>query len=294
MHAEPGRRVAAWVPRTIIVALVFASGALFGSLATDKADAPRAEEVVRVSGADLAEPRQSPPAPEPSPQAGSAWSGRRVADEARAITAMIRGSRVYGTGIVIGERHVLTCLHVVEAMKTIELTVADRPAQRARVVAKDSALDLAVLETDGVNDKQARLGSVTEVATGDRVFGMGAPQKMAASFNSGVVSYVGRKYSDVFYLQTDVPTNSGNSGGPVLDESGRVIGVSSFILRDTQGLAFATPIDYAYQRFPEYFGSKLELDAFDAWLLALKAPAERAPPGAAATSGSFMNGADRR
>jgi S1-C subfamily serine protease len=274
MSADAGRAARSF-RRSLVGASLFALGAVVGSRVTQtRVDDARAaaSEVVRVSGAEAARaaiPLTVGPLPraiEDAASNGGAWSGRRVAADARAITAMIRGNQVYGAGIVIGERHVLTCLHVVESMKTIELSVAEAPVEGARIVARDAKLDLAVLETDGRHDRVARLASITEVAAGDRVFAMGAPEKMTASLNSGIVSYVGRAYSEVLYLQTDVPTNAGNSGGPVLDDAGRVIGVSSFILRDTQGLAFATPIDYAYRSFAAYFADRLELEPFDAWV----------------------------
>ena len=188
-----------------------------------------------------------------------------------AITASIRGNRVYGAGIVIGPRHVLTCLHVVDSMRSIQVSVAERPAEPARLVARDATLDLAVLELEQAQPQHALLASAMHLQMGDRVFAMGAPKNMTFSFNSGIVSYVGRPYSELFYLQTDVPTNAGNSGGPVLDERGRVVGVSSFILRDTQGLAFALPIDYAYRRFAEFFAGRLNSQPFTAWLAARSA-----------------------
>jgi S1-C subfamily serine protease len=198
-----------------------------------------------------------------------------------AITASIRGNRVYGAGIVIGPRHVLTCLHVVEGMRSIQVSVAERPAEPARLVARDATLDLAVLELEQAQSQHALLASATSLQMGDRVFAMGAPKNMTFSFNSGIVSYVGRPYSELFYLQTDVPTNAGNSGGPVLDERGRVVGVSSFILRDTQGLAFALPIDYAYRRFAEFFAGGFNSQPFSAWLAARNAEGHPGRPGPA-------------
>jgi S1-C subfamily serine protease len=268
-------------------ASVFAVGAGAGALLTaahyaSRSDLRPASEVVRVGGLedaaskpfapdhppDARGPAQAARAPSAPPPSSPA-SGRAVAEAGLAVTAAIRGERSYGAGIVIGPRHVLTCLHVVQAMPSIELSVAEGASMPARLVAKDAELDLAVLELEAPQAVHARLASTTTARMGDRVFAMGAPKKMTFSLNGGIVSYVGRRYDGLFYLQTDIPTNPGNSGGPVLDEEGRVIAVASFILRETQGLAFAVPIDYAYQRFAQYFADSLDTRPFSSWLSAL-------------------------
>jgi S1-C subfamily serine protease len=196
---------------------------------------------------------------------------RRAARAALPITVLITGDGVYGAGFFVGPNHVLTCWHVVEKMKSIHLSVPAGPEQTARVVDSDPSLDLAVLEIDAAQQAHPQLRSVTSLELGDAAFSMGAPRRMGFSLSSGIVSYVGRSYDGVLYLQTDIPTNNGSSGGPVLDAEGRVIGISSFILRDSQGLAFALPIDYAVERFAKYFAERLDSAEFDAW------KAERAP-----------------
>ncbi len=203
----------------------------------------------------------------PAPAASAPSSpGRKVAASALSITAVVRGDRAYGAGIVIGPRHVLTCQHVIDGLSSIRVTLASGKTGPARVVESDTKLDLAVLELNEPVATSAELASATALEMGDRVYGMGVPKNLTFSFNSGLVSYLGRSYDDVAFLQTDMPTNPGNSGGPVLDDQGRVVGIASFILRETQGLAFALPIDYAYRRFRDYFAAELDVRAFDGWL----------------------------
>jgi len=192
--------------------------------------------------------------------------GRTVAASALSITAVVRGERVYGAGIVIGPRHVLTCRHVIDGLRSVEVTLANGTPQTVRVVDSDAKLDLAVLELPTPATHTARLAPASELQMGDRVYGMGVPKNLTFSFNTGIVSYLGRSYDGVAYLQTDMPTNPGNSGGPVLDERGRVVAVASFILRETQGLAFALPVEYAHRRFRKYFDGALDTAAFDEWL----------------------------
>jgi serine protease Do len=212
--------------------------------------------------------------PPPPPEALSA---RHVAREATAATAYISNGDVYGAGIVIGTHFVLTCLHVVEDMKTIEISIANGPAGHAEIVDRDAKLDLAVLRVDVPAPSTPRFASVSDVQTGDLMYAMGAPRKMRYSLSRGIVSYAGRPYDGVYYLQTDLPTNGGSSGGPVLDEQARIIAISSFILRDSQGLSFALPIDYARRRFEQYFAVELDPTPFDVWLQA-QAVAEAALP----------------
>lgn len=227
-------------------------------------DAPEFDPAPRPNGAFEATP---PPDGNPSPRA--------VAERALAVSAFVRGSGVYGAGVVIHPSYVLTCLHVVQPMKQIKVTTAEGVPQPAHVVDQDPKLDLAVLRIDTPSTDFAPLASAFGVRMGDTVFAMGAPRRMTFSFGRGIVSFVGRAYDEQYYLQTDIATNSGSSGGPVLDELGRVIAISSFILRDSHGLAFALPIDQAYRRFQKYFKGSLDTQQFEHWLAERNASAPR-------------------
>lgn len=276
-----GRARATWI---------FLAGAAVGitstlAVRTTEPRAPRSAEVLPVRGVDLlAQPAAASMAPatldasSTSAPAVTPGSARHVARAALAASAWIRGDGVYGAGVVIAQRRVLTCLHVVEKMKQIEVSLAEGPTSRAAIVDRDAKLDLAVLQLESDVGTPARIASALDLEMGDSVYAMGTPKKMQFSLTSGIVSYVGRHYSDVYYLQTDIATNGGNSGGPVLDAAGRVVGISSFILRDSQGLAFALPIDYAQRRFPTHFADSLDTTRFDSWLDARPAPVRSPGP----------------
>jgi S1-C subfamily serine protease len=75
---------------------------------------------------------------------------------------------------------------------------------------------------------------------------------MYFSVSRGMVSFPNRFLDGVEYIQTDLPINVGNSGGPLVDDEGNVVGIVSFILRDSQGISFALPIDRAVTRFGEH------------------------------------------
>lgn len=214
-------------------------------------------------------PSKPKPAPRPAPGEERLPRPQEIAEEALGFTAFVQGKRVYGAGILVDRvGHVLTCWHVVNGTEGLTVSFADVQPLPARIVDHDERLDLALLKVDLERNRPLRTASITTVRMGDEVFGMGAPRKMSFSLSRGIVSFVGRPFDGVLYLQTDLPTNGGNSGGPVMNERGEVVAISSFILRDSQGLAFSLPIDYAYVRFATVLGPPLRGAEFESWLAA--------------------------
>jgi len=178
-----------------------------------------------------------------------------VAERALASTLFIRVGSTYGAGILLGPSGlVLTCAHVIEDDSAIEVEFSDGARAIARPIDRDAKLDLALLEISAQHPPAPRIGSIANVSIGDEVFAMGAPRRMAFSLHRGMVSFVGRDFDGVRYLQTDLPANAGNSGGPVINDRGEIIAIMSFILRESEGIAFALPIDYALERFEERLG----------------------------------------
>jgi len=210
-----------------------------------------------------AEPR---PAPQQPP------SARDVAARALASTVFLHGGSVYGAGVVLDRAgHVLTCDHVIDGLDHIDASFdGDAKAIPVRVVARAGDVDLALLElVGGLPAGRAPLAtaSVTSVAMGDAVYAMGSPRKMRFSLSHGIVSYVGREFDGTYYVQTDLSANGGSSGGPVMNERGEVVGVSSFIFHDSEGLTFAVPIDYAWEKFGAALGrSARDGRRFREWL----------------------------
>lgn len=183
---------------------------------------------------------------------------RELAERAQASSVAIRGGSHYGAGVVLDDQgHILTAWHVVEkapALRVYTLGGGNFPAQ---LVDHDEELDLALLVVSSEAAAQltpAQLGSVTNTHVGADVLAVGSPRKMYFTVSRGMISYVGRSMGKVRYLQTDIPINSGNSGGPLLNSAGDVIGLVSFILRESQGISFAIPIDYALERFEGVLG----------------------------------------
>lgn len=170
-----------------------------------------------------------------------------------------------GSGIVIDdEGHILTNYHVVESIITAKVTLYDGSASLAEVVGTDPGNDLAVIRADGFAAEQlvpARLGDSSQVRVGQAVFAIGNPFEETFTVTSGIVSAVnrsspsfgGRSIQGV--LQTDAALNPGNSGGPLFNLDGEVIGINTSIRNPTgqsfAGLGFAVPSNTATRYLPQ-------------------------------------------
>jgi S1-C subfamily serine protease len=201
-------------------------------------------------------PQQRGAAPERPPSAPAAaspptWS--QVAARAQGWTVAVRADQSYGAGVAVERAgFVLTNLHVVDGAKAISVTPFGAEPVTAELVDSDRDLDLALLRTSAPLPSAAVVGDSKALGVGDEVMAVGSPRKMYFSVSRGMVSFPHRFLDGVEYIQTDLPINVGNSGGPLVDREGNVVGVVSFILRDSQGISFALPIDRAVARFGEH------------------------------------------
>ena len=154
-----------------------------------------------------------------------------------------------GTGFAIAGGRIITNQHVVDGAEVVAVRLAGRRT-RARVLGSDASTDLAILRLStarGRDLKTLPLGRSAAVRPGDTAIAIGNPFGLARTLTAGVVSAVGRRITapdgaairDA--IQTDAAVNPGNSGGPLLDDRGRVIGVIAQSRGD--GLSFAVPID---------------------------------------------------
>jgi len=160
--------------------------------------------------------------------------------------------RGQGSGFIISaDGLVLTNAHVVRDAKQVTVKLSDRREFAAKVLGSDPATDIAVLKLDAKNLPTVQLGDAKQVQVGDYVLAIGAPYGFEQSATQGIVSAKGRSLpgeSVVPFIQTDAAVNPGNSGGPLFDASGRVVGVNAQIYSQSggfQGLAFSIPVDVA-------------------------------------------------
>jgi S1-C subfamily serine protease len=166
--------------------------------------------------------------------------------------------RLLGSGFVIDkDGHIITNYHVVEDAQAIEVSFSNRETMRARVLGVDPSTDIAVLKVDARSRALTplKLGDSDTVQVGDSVVAIGNPFGLERSITAGIVSALQREirapnlYAIDHVIQTDAPINHGNSGGPLLNAQGQVIGVNAQIETGTTGeqgnvgIGFAIPID---------------------------------------------------
>jgi serine protease Do len=157
-----------------------------------------------------------------------------------------------GSGFIISaDGLVLTNAHVVQDAAEVTVKLTDRREYKAKVIGVDVQTDVAVLKIDAKNLPAAKLGKADDVRVGEWVVAIGSPFGFENTVTSGIVSAKSRALPDgssVPFLQTDVAVNPGNSGGPLFNLRGEVIGINSQIYSRSggyQGVSFAIPIDTA-------------------------------------------------
>ena len=172
-----------------------------------------------------------------------------------------------GSGFVIDEEGlILTNAHVVAAATAIEVTFSDAHSVSAKPVGKDPDTDLALLrvDPDGLDLRPLELGDSETVQVGDPTVAIGNPFGLERTLTTGVVSALQRRltapsgFTIENVIQTDAALNPGNSGGPLLDASGRVIGINSQIATGgpdasggSVGIGFAVPVNTAKEVIPQ-------------------------------------------
>ena len=232
-------------------------------------------------------PRFSPPPADPRPPVLPAGGGANFADVAERINASVVNidatsnrsvpreggrfprrvpedlprdfevpSRGAGSGFLIdSDGYILTNHHVIENAERITVTLADGRAFRGEVVGTDPAIDIALLRIDGGRDLPAApLGNSDDLRVGEWVCAIGNPLGYVHSVTVGVVSFIGRKLFDASlddYIQTDAAINFGNSGGPLINARGQVIGINAAVSSRTSSIGFAVPINQAVAILPQ-------------------------------------------
>jgi serine protease Do len=161
-----------------------------------------------------------------------------------------------GTGFIIdADGSILTNHHVIDRAERITVKLADGRSLKARVIGSDADTDIALIKIDGqAGLPVAPLGDSSKLRAGEWVVAIGNPLGYEHSVTVGVVSYLGRKLFDASldnYIQTDAAINFGNSGGPLINSRGEVIGINAAISSRASNIGFAVPINGATAILPQ-------------------------------------------
>jgi len=168
-----------------------------------------------------------------------------------AVTGVAKG-RGGGSGVLFTpDGYLLTNAHVVQGRGRVSVSLPDGSTHPAEVIGADPATDLAVVHIDGTHLPSAELGVSSTLRVGQLVVAIGNPLGFSFTVSAGVVSALGRtlraqdgRLMDAI-IQTDVAMNPGNSGGPLVDSRGRVVGINTAVIMGAQGIGFAVPVDTA-------------------------------------------------
>jgi serine protease Do len=159
-----------------------------------------------------------------------------------------------GSGFLISaDGLVLTNAHVVDGAKEVTVKLSDHREFKAKVLGADKSSDIAVLKIEAHNLPAVTLGDSDKLGVGDYVLAIGEPFGLEETATAGIVSAKGRSLPGdgyVPFIQTDAAVNPGNSGGPLFDSTGSVVGINSQIYSNSggyQGVSFAIPINLAVQ-----------------------------------------------
>ena len=148
-----------------------------------------------------------------------------------------------GSGFAIGENCIITNAHVINNQYDVIIETYGGEMKRAFIVALDERIDIAVIGVADATFTPLRVADLSTVSVGDDVYAIGAPNSLAFTLTKGVVSSKERLVSRQKFIQTDAAINTGNSGGPLLNDAGEVIGVNSYKMSDSEGIGLAIPID---------------------------------------------------
>jgi serine protease Do len=176
-----------------------------------------------------------------------AMSTKEIAARALPSTVSIRCSRSVGSGFFVSEELVLTNAHVLcPGNENLEVVRSDGQKQTGVAIQSDTFLDLAVVRVPGAAAMPLAIGDAGTLAVGEQVVVIGSPMGFEFTVHGGAISNLSRTVYGLSYLQVEAKVNPGNSGGPVLNDQGQVVGVVSLKYTEAEGIGLALPINYAW------------------------------------------------
>ncbi len=165
-----------------------------------------------------------------------------TAEEKYNSVFVVTSGNALGSGFAVGENCIVTNAHVLDNPNNIVLTTYAGETHSAYLVGYDQDKDIAVLGVKDAKFTPLTVADYKSLNTGDDVYAIGAPKSMAYTLTKGVISAKEREIGKYKYIQTDAAINEGNSGGPLLNDEGNVIGVNTLKMLDSEGIGLAIPM----------------------------------------------------
>lgn len=166
-----------------------------------------------------------------------------VAEEVYESVFVVYSGSSLGSGFAIGKDCILTNAHVIDNPDKVIVKTYSGEEYTAFVVGIDNEQDIAVLGVDGIEFPYLTVADSSSIKTGDDIYAIGAPKSMAYTLTKGVISAQNREIRGNRYIQIDAAINEGNSGGPLLNDSGQVLGINTLKMSDSEGIGLAIPME---------------------------------------------------
>jgi len=225
------------------------NGSSRGGLPPGMDDGDMSEFFRRFFGIPLPQSPQSPGSPHGGDNGGGGSGGNGGSQDVPDSNDPEQNSGVGSGFILSADGYVMTNAHVVDDADTIYVTLTDKREFKAKLIGVDDRTDVAVVKISASNLPTITIGDSNKVRVGEWVVAIGSPFGLENTVTAGIVSAKGRDTGDYLpFIQTDVAVNPGNSGGPLINMQGEVIGINSQIYSRTggfMGISFAIPIDEA-------------------------------------------------
>jgi S1-C subfamily serine protease len=223
------------------------------------------QHFVSDGGAPADEPRDADNEPKADPEDVLDAFSRAVvgvADKLRPAVVNLRVGKGMrggsGSGVLFTpDGFLLTNHHVVQGHEAVRVRLSDGTELGGRVIGNDPWTDLAVVQAEGSGFPFAAFGDSAKIKVGQLAVAIGSPLGFESTVTAGVISALGRTLRSVSghlvdnVIQTDAALNPGNSGGPLVDSHGRVIGINTAVIQPAQGICFAVPINTAKTILPQ-------------------------------------------
>lgn len=165
-----------------------------------------------------------------------------ILDDVLKATVAVRAGSAIGSGVIIeDEGYIITNFHVIEGNEdSINVKLSDNRQGQARLVAFERNVDVAVLKINGGPFHRLKWGDSQNVKAGEKVIAVGSPAGLDFTVTEGIISAPKRLSSNgVTYIQTDVSINPGSSGGPLISDRGRIVGINTLKIKDFEGIGFS-------------------------------------------------------